>query len=343
MSSTTPQRSPVRKRPILITQGQKQALIDNLQLEITERARKLRAQFALQTQSLRTRVELRVNRIPKTLRSARMGDLLLKHAESMRQQEMAPAMPTSQPAPAEATRKGTTANEPKAIMLAAATQPCGTKRTSDTMIAADKENTPDTTQPFPHPKKRTKTAAVVQSRQVTNPSCVLSPKSSNSRTLPPSPVRPPLDSRQKPHLSRPTSPLKPASSIKMASPAKTAVLAATTTLAHIIGEKPKSGRAVAPTDRKASKPVVEPKASAARPKRGAPAGPTATETRIVSSSSNTSATSTGTTVVKSKARAPPAAKAPAKKGVGVSAAGKKMASAKTEVPTTGRRVLRARA
>jgi len=326
---------------------------------VTERARKLRAQYALQAQSLRTRVELRVNRIPKNLRTAKIGDLLLKYAESTRPKEKAAAKPTAQPAPIDQVPKGTIANEPKEPMPAAATQSRGTKRTrygsishpylpdadscSDTMIAADKENTPDATQPFPNPQKRTKTTAAVQSRQVTNPSCVLSPKSSNSRTLPQSPIRPALDSRQKPHLLRPTSPLKPASPIKVASPAKTAVLAATTTLAHIVGEKPKSGRTVAATGRKASKPAIEPKTSAVRPKRGAPTGPTATETRTVSSSSNTSATSTGTTVVKSKAKAPPAAKAPTRKGVGVSAAGKKVASAKAEAPAAGRRVLRTRA
>lgn len=48
---------------------------------VTERARKLRAQYALQAQSLRTRVELRVNRIPKSLRSANMGELIAKHLE----------------------------------------------------------------------------------------------------------------------------------------------------------------------------------------------------------------------------------------------------------------------
>ena len=42
---------------------------------VTERARKLRAQYALQAQSLRTRIELRINRIPTSLRKANMGDL----------------------------------------------------------------------------------------------------------------------------------------------------------------------------------------------------------------------------------------------------------------------------
>lgn len=129
----------------MITQGQKQALIDNLQLEsvclistlassltfqtVTERARKLRAQYALQAQSLRTRVELRVNRIPKILRTAKMVDLLLKYAEATRQEEKAATKPTGQLAPSDTIRKGTTVNEPKPVMPATATQQRGTKRT----------------------------------------------------------------------------------------------------------------------------------------------------------------------------------------------------------------------
>lgn len=50
-------------------------------LQVTERARKLRAQYALQAQSLRTRMELRINRIPTSLRKANMGELLEKYLE----------------------------------------------------------------------------------------------------------------------------------------------------------------------------------------------------------------------------------------------------------------------
>ena len=49
---------------------------------VTERARKLRAQYALQAQSLRTRIELRINRIPSSLRKANMGELYEKYIES---------------------------------------------------------------------------------------------------------------------------------------------------------------------------------------------------------------------------------------------------------------------
>jgi hypothetical protein len=81
-----------------ITAGQKQALIDNLQLEseyggihaenltdnlgiVTERARKLRAQYMHQAQVLRSRIEIRVHRIPMAMRKVNMGELLLKHSQ----------------------------------------------------------------------------------------------------------------------------------------------------------------------------------------------------------------------------------------------------------------------
>ena len=48
---------------------------------VTERARKLRAQYALQAQSLCTRIELRINRIPTSLRKANMGELFAKYQE----------------------------------------------------------------------------------------------------------------------------------------------------------------------------------------------------------------------------------------------------------------------
>lgn len=93
---TTPtDRSPIKKRKAGITLQQKKTLIENLQLEsmcscnaarllvlifiVTERARRLRAQYHLQAQGLRSRIEIRVNRIPTALRKMKMGDLLLKY------------------------------------------------------------------------------------------------------------------------------------------------------------------------------------------------------------------------------------------------------------------------
>ena len=72
---------------------------------VTERARKLRAQYALQAQSLRTRVESRVNRIPKNLRTAKMGELLLKYAESIQRDEEASVKATIKPVPTKPIEK----------------------------------------------------------------------------------------------------------------------------------------------------------------------------------------------------------------------------------------------
>lgn len=43
--------------------------------EVTERARKLRNQYKLQAQSLRARIEMRINRVPSSLRRTKMRDL----------------------------------------------------------------------------------------------------------------------------------------------------------------------------------------------------------------------------------------------------------------------------
>ena len=43
--------------------------------EVTERARKLRNQYKLQAQSLRAHIEMRINRVPSSLRRSKMGDL----------------------------------------------------------------------------------------------------------------------------------------------------------------------------------------------------------------------------------------------------------------------------
>lgn len=205
------------------------------------------------------------------------------------------------------------------------------------MIHADKENAPDPSHAIPNPKKRAKPTPA--SRQVTNPSTVLSPKSSNSRTLPQSPIRPPFGSPQKSHLSRPASPLKPAS------PTKNAALIATSTLASLVAEKSAVVKTKAGTARKVTKPVGEPKPAAGRAKRGAAL---LAESRTVSSSSNSSAlsgTSTGTTVVRKIGKVWATANTTVnavKKGVGIKPAPRKPVS-KVGATGTGSRVLRKRA
>lgn len=48
---------------------------------VTERARRLRAQYALQAQGLRTRLEIRVHRIPPALRKRTIEEVLKEYGE----------------------------------------------------------------------------------------------------------------------------------------------------------------------------------------------------------------------------------------------------------------------
>lgn len=92
----TPMRSPLRQvRHSGITKSQKAVILENLNLEstfdtyvlhwntkltvlstVTERAKKLRAQYSMQARSLKQRIEMRINRVPKKLWGATMGELL---------------------------------------------------------------------------------------------------------------------------------------------------------------------------------------------------------------------------------------------------------------------------
>lgn len=67
-----------------ITFAQRQAIIDNFQLEIAERARKLRSQYNLQAQGLRARLEMRVNRTPHALRKRNIAELVEEHENKNR-------------------------------------------------------------------------------------------------------------------------------------------------------------------------------------------------------------------------------------------------------------------
>jgi len=48
---------------------------------VTERARRLRSNYNLHAQSLRTRIEMRVNRIPVALRKLTMGELMERYEQ----------------------------------------------------------------------------------------------------------------------------------------------------------------------------------------------------------------------------------------------------------------------
>jgi len=58
---------------------------------VTERARKLRATYNIHAQSLRTRIEIRVNRIPLSLRKVKLGDLVQKYADQQQRTQKATA------------------------------------------------------------------------------------------------------------------------------------------------------------------------------------------------------------------------------------------------------------
>ncbi|KAJ5153599.1 uncharacterized protein N7500_009038 [Penicillium coprophilum] len=208
----TPTGSPTKR--MRLTQHQKQALMDNLQLEITERARKLRAQYALQANDLRARIERRVNRIPVSLRKANIGELLEKHnAAANKQQVLSPARKHS---PIKVSRNiASISVEPET------TRDGRARRGSHDGHFSDKENAPASREPeLKNPKRRVKPAGAggasrVASQEVRgNENRILSPKSNNSRTYPHSPFRASPEKDQPSYLARPTSPLKPSSPLR---------------------------------------------------------------------------------------------------------------------------------
>ncbi|OXV07993.1 hypothetical protein Egran_04244 [Elaphomyces granulatus] len=247
----TPTGTPARKR-MRITQSQKQALVDNLQLEsafvrvhwfnafvlmiaVTERARKLRAHYALQVQDLRARIERRVNRIPVALRKATMGELLEKHNATSR--TAAGARDFKKPMPSKAIRNpaltiSVDIGNRDSTSAITKSQNRRVKPPNDPGRFSDKENAPtagNAYMPLDNPKKRNNPNATgAQSRAVSQVMRdaeikILSPKSSNSRTFPQSPL---LTSPGKPHspgkpqqqlsvMSRPVTALKPSSPLKV--------------------------------------------------------------------------------------------------------------------------------
>ncbi|KFY83855.1 hypothetical protein V500_09851 [Pseudogymnoascus sp. VKM F-4518 (FW-2643)] len=317
--SSTPTRTPIRRSPTKkaprgLTANQKQALLDNLQLEITERARKLRAQYMLQAQGLRTRIEIRVNRIPTGLRKAKMGDLLVKYNEA-KSNAILPGM----------TARGANMGSPSRNILQenqrnARNSPSPMrqlKRHSGEMI--DKEN-----EDLSNPKKRAKAAPAPRVASRTKQADqVLSPRSANSRNAPQprSPIRPPTS------MARPTSP------VKLLPPGGGASY-----LTNMV-EKAKSNRAAATGASKTGTSAV------GRPKKQVAAAAPAPRARRgrPSNSSEASDASARTTIVN---RAPAAKKEPAKRtvmGALKSMGAKKTAAAPaTSRPATGGRVLRNR-
>ncbi|KAL2406836.1 hypothetical protein ABEF92_008500 [Exophiala dermatitidis] len=249
--AVTPTGSPVHKK-MKITQTQKQALMDNLQLEITERARQLRAGYALQCADLRARIERRVNRIPIALRKMTMRELMDQHDAARKKTttqskinsksspsktgtsvaDERPLPPLPQHQQKEQRSKPTSPIRPQPQAAA----PRGRKRkSSDIHIASDKENEAIDSLPVAKNNKRVKagTATAAATRTVSRTgknASVLSPRSNNSRTLPRSPVKDyptaAPSSPAKSMIARPISPLKPTSPLKTAATAATSAISA---------------------------------------------------------------------------------------------------------------------
>ncbi|TVY46950.1 hypothetical protein LOCC1_G003233 [Lachnellula occidentalis] len=313
MKTPPSQRSPIKKARLGITLGQKQALIDNLQLEITERARKLRAQYMLQSQGLRSRIEIRVNRIPTALRRANMGELLNKYSEAATKTANKSSQRVERNSPAkmkqiqDQTRPSPSPQKPQ-------------KRHSNQIYSVNKEN-----ENIENPKKRPRGPAHTTSNAELQ-SQILSPRSANSSTRSPARASP-----AKSNLARPISPFKPA--------APTLAGGSAGILTNMV-DKAKSTRAAT------RKPTEPAKTTIGRGKKTAAPAPAPRVVRgrawtINDSSDNDS---NGTIVRKPVA----AKKEPAKRtvmgtirGMG-GAASKKVQASKPAATNTGSRVLRKR-
>ncbi|KAK3191556.1 hypothetical protein K4F52_002371 [Lecanicillium sp. MT-2017a] len=314
--STPTHRSPIKKRAG-ITLQQKKTLIENLQLEITERARRLRAQYHLQAQGLRSRVEIRVNRIPTSMRKMKMGDLLLKYLN----QEQNAARP---PVPAkDSPRNAATSRVPPSSRAP--------RRLSD--ICRDKENDVENE----GAKKRGRGA--MGDKGFVRPAQVLSPTSSNSRLVNQGTTASPA----KAYHSRPGSPLK--------SNAAGSTARATSVLSSMV-ERAKAVRSG--TTRKPTNPTPTPAktrtgttATTAKTRRGGgvtkqPASRPATRTGRRASNHSETSEGSATTVVR-KAAPSKASTATNKKSV-MGSIRKGAAPKKATAPTTSSsgRVLRKR-
>ncbi|KAK4187989.1 Borealin N terminal-domain-containing protein [Podospora australis] len=332
-SSEEPQ-SPMKRRRTGITAAQKQALIDNLQLEITERARKLRSNYNIHAQSLRTRIEIRVNRIPVSLRKMKMGDLLAKYSSSSSEQTATAASSRAITQGPPVPEKDSTTSRPPITRggYPMAPPPAGrpAKRLSHEISGGDKEN--EVVEQLENPKKRPRANNGNPvgdhhpfSRSQNN---ILSPTSSNTRTVPRA-VGTPAGVRS--GIARPVSPTKGA-------------MAASNLLSNIVDKaRPTPGRPATssstassannPLARKhtatpstssssAATTTTTAAAAAAKRKRGAtvgaaatvaPASRPATRTgRRISGTSESSEGSTSTVVRKRPATAPGDRPPPAK-------------------------------
>lgn len=322
----TPTGSPARKR-LQITRNQKKALIDNLQLEITERARRLRAQYALQAGDLRARIERRINRVPVGLRKARMGDLLEKHAAAALRAQQQTMAASKKPISPSKSRNITMVSIDYATNRSLARR---TRKLSREGLYSDKENVPTARRPgevLNNPKKRSKPGAAAGPSRVVSEEKgadykILSPKSSNSRTYPHSPFHAsPEKSRNPSYLSHPLSPLKPSSPLKAATGSVTGdnVRPQTTKTGRSASNRPPSQakRTASRTASRTTAPSRAIRSPLSRP-------PTRQHERRGSTGTVSSTTSSGTAVVR-----PVRAATSTRKGTPASSSAAVMAAKKT--------------
>lgn len=261
--AVTPSGSPAPKK-MRITVSQKQALIDNLQLEgvnslvfhervltyylVTERARRLRAQYAIQCKDLRSRIERRIHRIPIAMRNMTMAELMNQHQETKKPAPTSPikAAEHALPIPPQLGVPSVSSTLPQSLKRQKIQQDnqilrSRKRKSSEIHIASDKENDHEHSTAAPEAlpvtknTKRTKTTATRTTSRTQKPAAsVLSPRSHNSRTLPRSPIKekdytaPPSPSKlqQTSYIARPISPLKPNSPLKSAATAATSAISA---------------------------------------------------------------------------------------------------------------------
>ncbi|KAL3295787.1 Borealin-lik [Colletotrichum asianum] len=318
--------SPSKRQRLGITLEQKQAIIDNLQLEITDRARRLRAQYNQQAQTLRSRIQMRVNRVPRSMLKMTMADLVARAAEQQKRLEA-----SSRPPPVP-EKDFPPRPSPQRLALPARS----TKRLSDAMTGGDKEN-----ERIVNPKKKHRAGP---SATALSSSQILSPTSSNTRSL----IRDrPLSSPSKSHVGRP-----PSSPVKQHNSARSA-------LSNMVEKAKKTSRPAAQralasstNSSNASAPVNASAPAITRTKRAntttAAKAPSRPATRTGKRVSDSSEGSTGTVVKKTAAAAPTTTKRTVmgaiRKGVGAATARKPAAPKSAPASTAGStRVLRKRA
>ncbi|KAK3936314.1 Borealin N terminal-domain-containing protein [Diplogelasinospora grovesii] len=351
--SPTAQESPTKKRRTAITVAQKQALIDNLQLEITERARKLRATYNIHAQSLRTRIEIRVNRIPLSLRKVKMGDLVQKYSVEQQQKAVTAPSPMKPPRVPEKDARPTSQRSHLAAQVAPA-RPA--KRPSHEMSGGDKENEVEHVE---NAKKKVRGGVGPAMADVAprNPAQILSPASSNSRVAPRSRGAP---TPGRSGIARPVSPTKPTgllnNMMEKARSTRAAATARKTTTSSTASSSNSSATTSTATRTTTRRGAAGATTTHSRPPTRAALSRAGNRVSAISESSDGSTSTVvrrrpGTTTAAPKTAAAPAATkrtvmSTIKKGVTGSSATKKAPATKAAAPasTTGTgRVLRKRA